>query len=252
MFHDTTDRLPLDTMLFESSVAQARRADLNECLERGEEAIKPLIELMSSLIHTVKPGPLPRRIAQEIFNVVGFTSNNAVKLPHFTFALRTYPAQLFIQAVAIATVEAEAEESWTYFRDLLARPVELPSLQGARRGYLPSHLVFRQPLNLVLALASDSSAASYGLRPIPVHPGGHPMHVHLPEPYFLLLPLVGLNPQMSGFQSESVSYPFNRRAAFLTTPGWVGDALPVLHPERRYWSGEALLTLGYWQGHESG
>ena len=78
------------------------------------------------------------------------------------------------------------------------------------------------------------------------------MHVHLPEPYFLLLPLVGLNPQMSGFQSESVSYPFNRRAAFLTTPGWVGDALPVLHPERRYWSGEALLTLGYWQGHESG
>lgn len=160
VFHDHSEALALGPTLSETQATPQWRDDLNRCLAEGEQAVRPLIELMSSLIHTVPPDRLARTIAREIYAMVGFTSNSALKLPGFAFALRTYPTQLFLQASAMATVGAEPEETWTYFRDLLAVSVELPSLQHPRSGTLLSHLVFREPLNHLLALANHSSAAS--------------------------------------------------------------------------------------------
>ncbi|WP_082506077.1 helix-turn-helix domain-containing protein [Deinococcus sp. Leaf326] len=161
VLNDKIDKIGLGNDISDVQFDSIKRTEIKNCLEKCDQIIRPIIELISSIIYTVPATPITLSIMKEIYDVIIFTGNSAITLPVYTFALRNYIAQIFMQAHALATVSSESKDSWVYFKNLLTSSSKLPSVNSQRRGYLPSLLSSRQQLNQIIAVANYSHSSAY-------------------------------------------------------------------------------------------
>ncbi|MCY1704302.1 hypothetical protein [Deinococcus sp. SL84] len=143
-FQETANALGLDYASHADD--EQWRIETRSYLAKVERAMQPLAELSAQLIHTVQPDEISRATAAEIYATVLYASSSPVHLNPYSFALHSYPAQLFLRTHATATVNAPTRH-WLYFHDLLLHTSKMPSVNHSRQGILLSHLVWIDTLN---------------------------------------------------------------------------------------------------------
>lgn len=141
--------------------AQARTPDriarLRELFEALEEVTRPLVETVASIQHDVEHSERVMQGVQELSDVITRTSYHEFTLPPFMFALRAYPALLYLHGVAVTS---SVSGNWSVLSLVLHHRQWLPRInQPRRRVALASLLSQRGPLDEVARLVEPVPVA---------------------------------------------------------------------------------------------
>lgn len=110
------------------------KAQLTAYVEGIEAAVSPLARAVSLVIHETQQGQEIRDAVEEVTSTVADTSVYGHQLSPFQGALRTYPAQLFMQAVSLSTFHATR---WDVFFDVLWHRHQFPMINGVVSHIVP-------------------------------------------------------------------------------------------------------------------
>ena len=138
------------------------RIQLRQVFEQIEEATRPLVETVGTLIHDAEPSPRVGLALAELNAVITDASVHQLRLNGPTFALWVYPALLYLHGVAASSAP---HWDWTVLAQVLHHHQDVPSIHLARRHVaLSSVLPWRQALDDVARLIEPvpfGQAAAY-------------------------------------------------------------------------------------------
>lgn len=140
----------------------AARIQLRQVFEQTEEATRPLVETVGTLIHDAEPSPRVQLALAELNAVITDASVHQLRLNGPTFALWVYPALLYLHGVAASSAP---HWDWSVLAQVLHHHQDVPSLNLSRRHVaLSSVLPWRQALDDVARLVEpvpSGQAAAY-------------------------------------------------------------------------------------------